>query len=340
LADDLAAGTMNALALHGSRPWHASSASAGHASLNQFKDAARQPFSNQGLPAHILKAARTMSRLDDPVAFAAAPHSARVTLVGAGPGDPELLTVKAAKALAAARVVLYDHLVGKQVLDLLPRDADRIFVGKESGNHTLPQDGIIELMVRLARSGRPVLRLKGGDPYVFGRGGEEAQALAAAGIPFEVIPGISAAQGAAACAGMPLTHRDHARSVVFATGHLRGDGDTRHVDLDWQALSRPRQTVVIYMGVGALGLICAQLVAHGRDALTPAAVIERATMPDQRTIVGTLRTLPALALAHNVRSPALIIVGEVVSLHAVLGHAPPAGAPIAPGPVCTMPAAV
>ncbi len=274
-----------------------------------------------------------MSRLDEPLAFDAGIAPGRVTLVGAGPGDPELLTVKAAKALAAASTVLYDHLVGKAILELLPRDADRIFVGKQSGNHTLPQDGIIELMVRLARSGRPVLRLKGGDPYIFGRGGEEAQALAEAGIRFDVIPGISAAQAAAACAGMPLTHREYAASVVFATGHLRGDGDTRGVDLDWQMLARPRQTAVIYMGVGALGMICAQIVAHGRGASTPAAAIERATMPDQRTLVGTLQTLPALALAHNLRSPALIVVGEVVALHAVLGNASTLGAHDAKSPV-------
>jgi len=270
-----------------------------------------------------------MSVINEPLRFdahalLAAPRPAKVTLVGAGPGDPDLLTIKAAKALQAASLVLYDHLVDKAVLDLVPRGADRIYVGKEAGAHTLSQDAIIDLMLRLARSGKPVLRLKGGDPYIFGRGGEEAQALAAAGVPFEVVPGISAAQGAAAMAGMPLTHRDHADAVVFATGHLRAEpGDTgeRIVDLDWDRLARPHQTVVIYMGVGTLPVICQQLVAHGLPADTPAATVERATRPDQRTVTGTLASLPTLALVHGVKPPALIIIGGVVSLHAVLDPA-------------------
>lgn len=250
---------------------------------------------------------------------------ARVTLVGAGPGDPELLTVKAAHALRGASLVLYDHLVSKAVLGLVPAEADLVYVGKESGHHTLPQEGIIELMVRLAKSGRRLVRLKGGDPYIFGRGGEEAQALAAAGIPFDVIPGISAAQGASAASGIPLTHRDHAESLVYATGHLRGEGDSRSVDLDWTLLSRPRQTVVIYMGVGTLPVISAQLQAHGLSGDTPAAIIERATLPDQRVVVGTLERLPEIARAHDVRTPALIVIGTVVSLQATLGAAVQAG---------------
>lgn len=260
-----------------------------------------------------------MSLLNEPLQFAGDVRPALVTLVGAGPGDPELLTVKAANALRAADLVLYDHLVGKEVLDLLPRSADRIYVGKQSGHHTLEQEAIIDLLVRLARSGRPVLRLKGGDPYIFGRGGEEAEALAALGIPFIVIPGISAAQGAAACADIPLTHRDHAATLVFATGHLRSQGDARVVDLDWAMLARPRQTVVIYMGVGALPVICEQLIGHGMSPDTPAAVVEQATRPQQRTIAGSLQTLPTLALVHDVRPPALIIVGTVVSLHDRIG---------------------
>jgi uroporphyrin-III C-methyltransferase len=254
-----------------------------------------------------------------PLTSAIGVRPARVTLVGAGPGDPELLTVKAARALAAARLVLYDHLVSKAVLALVPPDADLIYVGKESGHHTLPQEGIIDVMLRLARSGRRVLRLKGGDPYIFGRGGEEAQALAAAGVPFEVIPGISAAQGAAAAAGIPLTHRDHAEALVLATGHLRGEGPARSVDLDWALLARSRQTVVIYMGVGTLPVISAQLQAHGLAGDTPAAIIERATLPEQRAVVGTLATLPQLARQHDVRAPALIVIGTVVTLHAQLG---------------------
>lgn len=267
-----------------------------------------------------------MTLLSEPLQFSperdAGKRPARVTLVGAGPGDPELLTVKAANALRDASLVLYDHLVSKAVLGLVPAEADLVYVGKESGHHTLPQEGIIELMVRLAKSGRRLVRLKGGDPYVFGRGGEEAQGLAAAGIPFEVVPGISAAQGASAAAGIPLTHRDHAEALVLATGHLRGErgeGDTRTAELDWAQLARPRQTVVIYMGVATLPTISAKLQAHGLAGSTPAAIIERATLPDQRTVVGTLAGLPELARKHDVRAPALIMIGTVVSLHAELG---------------------
>ncbi|MFW5331340.1 uroporphyrinogen-III C-methyltransferase [Hydrogenophaga sp. ZJX-1] len=238
-----------------------------------------------------------------------------VTLVGAGPGDPELLTLKAVRALQAAKLVLYDHLVSPAVLDFLPPDADRVYVGKESSRHTLPQASIIELMLRLARSGRPVLRLKGGDGYIFGRGGEEAQALAAAGIPFTVVPGLTAAQGAAASVGIPLTHRDHACALVLATGHTR---DERGLDMDWPMLARPRQTVVLYMGVNNLPDICHQLIAHGLPGDTPAALVEKATLPDERCITGALADLPQLALTHGVKPPALIMVGGVVSLRAEL----------------------
>ena len=243
-----------------------------------------------------------------------------VTLAGAGPGEPELLTVKAVKALQAARLVLYDHLVSPAVLEHLSPDAERIYVGKESSRHTLPQASIIELMVRLARSGRSLLRLKGGDGYIFGRGGEEAQALAAEGIPFTVIPGLTAAQGASASVGIPLTHRDHACSLVLATGHLR---DGQGLDMDWEMLARPRQTVVLYMGVNNLPEICRQLVAHGLSPQTPAALVEKATLPDERCITGTLAEMPALALRHQVRPPALIMIGGVVSVRAQLM---PAGA--------------
>jgi uroporphyrin-III C-methyltransferase len=272
-----------------------------------------------------------MSELHEPLRFdaralLAGAGPAKVTLVGAGPGDPELLTVKAANALRAARVVLHDSLVSDDVLALAPADAHRIYVGKRAGCHAMSQGAIIELMLKLARAGREVLRLKGGDPYVFGRGGEEAQALAAAGVPFEVIPGITAAQGAAASAGMPLTHRDHARALVFATGHLctegRGEGEGRSLDLDWEMLARPRQTTVIYMGLGTLPIICEQLMRHGAPPNTPAAVIERATCPDERVVDGTLETLPALAKVHEVKAPALIVIGGVVALHEQLAAGP------------------
>ncbi len=245
----------------------------------------------------------------------------RVTLVGAGPGDAELLTVKAAKALAQASLVLYDNLVSQDVLQLVPESAERIYVGKQSSNHSLPQEGIIDLMIRLARVGRSLVRLKGGDPYIFGRGGEEAQALAAAGVACDTVPGISAAQGAAACAGIPLTHRDHAGMLVLATGHLQGEDGERTVALDWAALARPRQTVVIYMGMGTLPTICTKLIEHGLDGDTPAALVERATRPEQRTIVGTLRTLPALSEQYGVHPPALIMIGGTVSLQEHIGGA-------------------
>ena len=239
----------------------------------------------------------------------------RVWLVGAGPGDPDLLTVKAARLLAGARLVLHDHLVGHGVMALVPRDARRICVGKRDRRHTMPQEEINALLVQLASGGHDVVRLKGGDPYVFGRGGEEAVALARAGIPFEVVPGITSAQGMGAYAGIPLTHRDHASAIVFATGHCREGGDGP----DWAALARPRQTVVIYMGLAALPAICRQLVAHGLAGDTPAAVVEQATTPRQRVVAGTLLTLPLLAQVQQVAAPALIVVGEVVRLHDALG---------------------
>jgi uroporphyrin-III C-methyltransferase len=245
---------------------------------------------------------------------------APVVLMGAGPGDPDLLTVKASRALQQASLVLYDNLVSEAVMALVPASAQRIYVGKESSRHALPQGEICALMVRLALEGQPVLRIKGGDGYIFGRGGEEAEALAEAGVPFTVIPGITAAQGAAASVGIPLTHRDHARALVFATGHLR---ENRVVDLDWPMLARANQTVVIYMGLGTLPIICEQLMAHGMPAGTPAALVERATLPGERCIAGTLADLPALAEAAGLRPPTLIMVGEVVRLHGLLaGQAP------------------
>ena len=267
-----------------------------------------------------------MSLLDEPLHFDTATLLAarpgKVALVGAGPGDPELLTVKAARLIAGAQVVMHDALVGSGVLELSPRSAHRIDVGKRSGRHKMSQAGIIELLIRLARSGHAVLRLKGGDPYVFGRGGEEAQALAAAGIPFEVVPGVSAAQGAAACAGIPLTHRDHAAELICVTGHLRGGPDgTPELNLDWPNLARPGCTVVVYMGLAALPLICERLIAHGLPAHTPAALVEQATLPQQRCLAATLETLPTLAQVQAVKPPALLVVGTVVQLQPVLARA-------------------
>lgn len=234
----------------------------------------------------------------------------KVYLVGAGPGEADLLTLRAARILAAADAVVYDHLVGDGVMDLIPAEAERIYVGKEAGNHTLPQESINGLLVSLAKQGKHVVRLKGGDPFIFGRGGEEILELAESGVPFEVVPGVTAASGAAAYSGIPLTHREIARTCTLATGHFQ-DGSC---DLDWPALARPNQTVVIYMGIGALSVISGQLIAHGLASDTPAAAVRHATLPSQRTIVGTLGDLPARVAAAGLKPPALLIIGEVVKL--------------------------
>jgi uroporphyrin-III C-methyltransferase/precorrin-2 dehydrogenase/sirohydrochlorin ferrochelatase len=255
----------------------------------------------------------------------AAPQDAlgagEVYLVGGGPGDPDLLSSKALRLMQQADVVVYDRLVSAPVLDLTRRDAERLYVGKERDRHALPQEQINALLARLAKEGKRVLRLKGGDPFIFGRGGEEIETLMAEGVPFQVVPGITAAAGCASYAGIPLTHRDYSQACLFVTGHLK-DGTT---DLNWTALAQPRQTVVIYMGLNGLPIICQELQAHGMPATTPIALVEKGTTPDQKVIIGTLADMPERIASTTVRAPTLIIVGEVVRLHEKLAWFDPNG---------------
>jgi uroporphyrin-III C-methyltransferase/precorrin-2 dehydrogenase/sirohydrochlorin ferrochelatase len=234
-----------------------------------------------------------------------------VYLVGTGPGDPDLLTFRALRLMQQADVVLYDRLIGDGILNLVRRDAERIYVGKMKKDHTVAQEEIGKMLIRLAQEGKRVLRLKGGDPFIFGRGGEEIETLAENGITFQVIPGITAANGCAAYAGIPLTHRDHAQGCIIVTGHEK-DGE---LNLNWNSLIQPRQTVVVYMGLTSLGTITQGFLDHGADPETPAAVIENGTRAGQRVVIGTLDSLADQSAAAEIKSPALIIIGSVVTLH-------------------------
>lgn len=231
-------------------------------------------------------------------------------LVGAGPGDPELLTLKALQAMQQADIILHDRLVSDEVLALARRDAKRISVGKTPGCRANSQEEINALLVRLVAEGKRVCRLKGGDPFIFGRGGEEAEALTSAGLSCSIVPGITAAAGCAAAAGIPLTHRDHAQSLLLLTGHGKESIDT----LDWPSLARDRQTLAVYMGVRRFSILTRNLTKHGRSTRTPVAIIENGTSKAQRVIRGTLGQLPMLARAHAIQSPAILIIGEVAAL--------------------------
>lgn len=295
--------------------------------MSRFRDLLKQRFNNttqrrdfwenvlQGPIAEMILSGRDAQAeqalhayLDD---NAQAKPRGEVYLVGGGPGDPDLLTFRALRLMQQADVVVYDRLISPAVLALVRREAEHIYVGKKTKDHTLPQQDINALLARLAKEGKKVLRLKGGDPFIFGRGGEEVETLLAEGIPFQVVPGITAALGASSYAGIPLTHRDYAQSCVFVTGHLKDDS----VDLNWTVLVQPQQTVVVYMGLRTLEIFCHEMIAHGCPPERPAALVQKATTADQKALISTVASLPEQVKQAEIHLQSVIIVGDVVKLH-------------------------
>ena len=276
--------------------------------------------------------AEAEARLDAMLADnAATPERGEVYLVGAGPGNPDLLTFRALRLMQQADVVVYDRLVSPAIVDMCRRDADRIYVGKERDNHAVPQDEINLLLARLALEGKRVLRLKGGDPFIFGRGGEEIETLREHGVSFQVVPAITAAAGVASYAGIPLTHRDYSQALIFVTGHLKDNS----MDLDWDMLARPHQTIVVYMGLKGLSHLCAKMMEHGLAADTPIAVVQQGTTLNQKVVIGDLSNMPAKVEAAALKAPTLIIIGQVVKLHDKLAWFNPDGRSVTATPLDT-----
>jgi uroporphyrin-III C-methyltransferase/precorrin-2 dehydrogenase/sirohydrochlorin ferrochelatase len=295
--------------------------------VEEYRDAVKKRFANiesrryfwerilQGHVAELVYAGRddeARAALDNEIATSDDVESniGQVFLVGAGPGDPDLLTFRALRLMQQADVVVYDRLVSEPILDMVRRDAQRIYAGKERNHHTIQQEDINQLLIRLAKEGHRVLRLKGGDPFIFGRGGEEMEGLMEQGIPFQVVPAITAASGCSTYSGIPLTHRDYSQACMFVTGHLK-DGTC---NLNWTALAQPNQTIVFYMGLQAINVICTELIAHNMPSSTPAALIQQGTTPDQKVYIGDLDSLPELVRLNEIKAPTLIIVGQVVKL--------------------------
>jgi len=267
------------------------------------------PMSEMVLSGQIDKAKKALDQsLNDKKIFN---RVGEVYLVGAGPGDPELLSFKALRLMQKADVVIYDRLVSEPIMKLLRHDAEKIYVGKQRADHAMPQENINQLLARLALEGKKVLRLKGGDPFIFGRGGEEIESLINDDIPFQIVPGITAASGCASYAGIPLTHRDHSQACIFVTGHLR-DGT---VNLNWKMLAHEKQTLVFYMGMHGSKIICEQLIKHGLSNNTPAALIVKGTTANQEVIIGDLESMPNIIEKNKIVPPTLLIIGSVVSLH-------------------------